>query len=105
MKPKKLKKRIQQLEKRLREGHTKTGQAKTQIAGIGISKSVESCEKIGCPSHCVSREAVSGANNRNEKTEQCKETQEKTESFTGTSCATCCRDESQMGCEASCRGE
>ena len=69
-------------------GPTETGQVKTQIAGGGVGKGVESCEKIGRPSHCVSRKEVSGANNRREETEQCQESEEETESFTGTSCAT-----------------
>jgi hypothetical protein len=86
-------------------GHTKTGQVETQIAGIGDSKSVKSCEKIGCPSYCLNRKEISGANSPNEETEQREETEEKIESFAGTSCATCCRDESQVGCEASCRRE
>ena len=99
MKLKKLKKKIQQLEKRLREGPEKLARLKTQTAAGRVGKGVESCEKIGRPSHCVSRKEVSGANNRREGTEQCQESQEETESLTGTSCATRCRDESQVGCE------
>ena len=99
MKPKKLKKRIQQLEKRLQEGTQKLARLRTQIAGIGVSKSVESCEKIGCPSHCFDREAISSANSRNEETEHCQASEEKIESFPGTSCATRCDDESQVGCK------
>jgi hypothetical protein len=80
-------------------GLTKAGQAETQIAGIGVSKGLKSCKKIGCPRYWANREEVSRANSRNEETE------EKIESFTGTPCATCCRDESKVGCEASCPGE
>ena len=75
------------------------GQLKTQTAAGRVGKGVESCEKIGRPSHCVSRKEVSGANNRREATEQCQESQEETESLTGTSCSTRCRDESQVGCK------
>jgi hypothetical protein len=82
-----------------------TGQVKTQTAAGRVGKSVESCEKIGRPSHCFSRKEASGANNRREETEHCQESEEKTESLTGAACSTCCRDESQVGCEASCRGE
>jgi hypothetical protein len=57
MKLKKLKKKIQQLEKRLREGPEKLA-IKTQTAAGRVGKGVESCEKIGRPSHCVSRKEV-----------------------------------------------
>jgi hypothetical protein len=86
-------------------GPTKTGQAETQIAAGGVSKRIESSAEIGCTSHCVSRKEVSGASNRREGTEHCHESEEKTESFTGTPGATLSSDESQVGCEASCRGE
>ena len=99
MKLKKLKKKIQQLEKRLREGPERAGQVKAQTAAGRVGKGVESCEKIGRPSHCVSRKEVLGANNRREETKQCQESQEETESLTGTSCSTCRRDESQVGCK------
>jgi len=84
---------------------TEAGEVKTQIAGSGVSKGFEGCEKIGRPSYCANRKEVSRANNRSEETEQCQESQEKTESLTGAPCSTCCRNESQVGCEASCRGE
>jgi hypothetical protein len=73
----------------------KTGRVKTQTAAGGVGKSVKSSEKIGRPRYCVSRKEVSGANNGRE------ETQEKAESFTGTSCATRSGDESQVGCKES----
>jgi hypothetical protein len=76
-----------------------TGQLKTQTAAGRVGKGVESCEKIGRPSHCVSRKEVWGANNRREETKKCQESQKETESLTGTSCSTCRRDESQMGCK------
>jgi hypothetical protein len=76
-----------------------TGQLKTQTAAGRVGKGVESCEKIGRPSHCVSRKEILGADNGREKTEQCQESQKEIESLTGTSCSTCCRDESQVGCK------
>jgi hypothetical protein len=87
--------------RRLRE----TGQFKTQTAASGDGKSVESCEEISRPSDCVSRKQISGAKNRGEENEQCQENQEKTESFTGAPRAARSRDESQVGCEESCRGK
>ena len=101
MKPKKLKKKIQQLENRLREDSEKTGQVTRQTAAGGDGKSVESSEKIGRPRYCVSRKEFFGANNRREETEQCQESQEEAESFAGASCATRSSDESQVGCEES----
>jgi len=71
----------------------------TQIAAGGDSKSLESCEKIGCPRYCISRKEVSGTNNGSEQT------QEETESFTGASCSTRGFHESEVGCKESCRGE
>ena len=84
-------------ERRLRE----TGQVTRQTAAGGNGKSVESSEKIGRPRYCVSRKEFSGADNRREETEQCQESQEKAESFTGAPCATRSSDESQVGCEES----
>jgi hypothetical protein len=86
-------------------GPAKTGQAETQIAGGGDGKSVESCEKIGCPSYCISRKQVSGANNQGEENEECQESQAKTESFTGAAGAARSSDEGAMGCKESRRGE
>ena len=77
MKPKKLKKRIQQLEKRLQEDTQKLARLRRKLQESEISKSVESCEKIGCASYCVSRKAISGANNRNEETERAKKAKRK----------------------------
>jgi hypothetical protein len=77
----------------------KTGRVETQIAAGGDGKSLESCEKVGCPRHCVGWKEVPGTNNGSEQT------QEETESFTGTACSTRSRDESPMGCEASYRRE
>ena len=73
MKLKKLKKRIQQLEKRLQEGPEKLARLKRKLQQAESEKGVESCEKIGRPSHCISRKEVLGANNRLEETKQCQE--------------------------------
>jgi hypothetical protein len=72
---------------------------KTQTAAGRDSKSLESCEKIGCPRHCVGWKEVSGTNSGSEQT------QKETESFTGASCSTLGRHESEVGCKESCRGE
>ena len=101
MKPKKLKKKIQELENRLREDSAKLGRLRGKLQQAEIGKSVESSEKIGRPRYCVSRKEFFGANNRREETEQCQESQEETESFTGAPCATRSSDESQVGCEES----
>jgi len=82
-----------------------TGQLKTQTAAGRVGKGLESSAKIGRPSSGVSRKEVSSANSRDEQTEQRKESEEETESLTGTSRSTCCRDESQVGCKEGCRGE
>lgn len=55
-----------------------TGQLKTQTAAGRVGKGVESCEKIGRSSHCVSRKEVSGADNRRKKNKHCEESQEET---------------------------
>ena len=55
MKLKKLKKKMEQLEKTSFFRPGETGKIKTQTAAGRIGKSVESCEKIGRPSRCVSR--------------------------------------------------
>jgi hypothetical protein len=70
----------------------KAGKVKAQTAAGRIGKGVESCEKIGRSSYCGSRKEVVGA-------DRAQETQAETEPLTGTSCSTCCRDESQVGCE------
>jgi hypothetical protein len=84
--------------RRLRE----IGRIKTQTAADRNRKGVKSRQEIGCPRYCVSRKEVCGGNNRRGETEQCQESQEETESLTGTSCSTCCRNESPMGCKESC---
>jgi hypothetical protein len=80
--------------RRLRE----IGCIEAQTAAGRNRKGLESRQEIGCPRYCVSREEISGDNNRRGETE-CQESEEETESFTGTSCATCCRNESQVGCK------
>jgi hypothetical protein len=37
----------------------KTGRVETQIAAGADGKSLESCEKVGCPRHCISWNEVS----------------------------------------------
>ena len=99
MKPKKLKKRIQQLEKRLREGSEKLASLRRKLQQAETAKALKAARKS------AARVTASAGKKSLESTTGAKETQEKIESFTGTSCATCCRNESPMGCEASCRGE
>jgi hypothetical protein len=70
-----------------------TGQAKTETAGGGISEGDESREEIG-------RSRYRGSPGC-EETEQRQETEEKTESLTGTSRAAFSSNESQMGCQES----
>jgi hypothetical protein len=50
---------------------SETGWAKKQTAAGGVGKSLESCEKIGCPRHCVSRKEISAVNSWREATDQC----------------------------------
>jgi len=83
-----------------------TGQAKGKTGGGGGSKRVESREEIGYPRYCgspscqafsVNQKEVFRENNQWDETSHREESEEKTEFFTGTSCATSGRDESQVG--------
>ena len=105
MKPKKLKKKIQQLEKRLREGPAELARLKRKLQQAESAKVLKAARRSAARATAISRKEVSGGNNRRGETEQCQESQEKIESFTGTPCATCCRNESQVGCEEGRCGE
>ena len=105
MKLKKLKKKIQQLEKRLREGPEKLASLKRKLQQAESAKALKAARRSAARATGVSRKEISGADNRREETEQCQESQEETESFTGASCSTRGRHESEVGCEESCRGE
>ena len=99
MKLKKLKKKIQQLEKRLREGPQKLAKLRRRL------QEAESAQKLKAARKSAARATASAGKKSleptagNEEAEQRKESEEKIESFTGTSCATFCHDESQVGCE------
>jgi hypothetical protein len=86
-------------------GPKKTGQAKRKTEGGRGSKGAESREEICGSRHRAKRKEVCAAKNWHEKTRRCQETEEEIESFTGTSRATCGRDESQVGREESRKGE
>jgi hypothetical protein len=80
----------------------KAGQAKRKTEGGRGGKGNESCQEIGCPRYSGSSGSqVSGANDRGEETAPRQESEEKTESLTGTPCAACGRYESQVGREES----
>src|SRR6266498_3606862 len=88
----------------------KTGQTKAETPGSGGSKGDESREEIGstrycgspgCQTFCVNGKKVPSAKGR-EETSLRQESEEKVESFAGTSRATCGRDEGQVGRQESC---
>jgi hypothetical protein len=85
-------------------GPKKAGQAKAEAAGGKGSEGDESCDETGCTRYCSSpgseafyanRKEVSYADNRVEETKRHQKSEEKTQSFTGTPCATCGREESR----------
>ena len=99
MKPKKLKKRIQQLEKCLREGSEKLARLKRKLQQAETAKALKAARKS------AARVTASAGKKSLESERGREENQEKTQSFTRTSCSTCSRDESKVGCKESCRGE
>jgi hypothetical protein len=108
VKLKNLRKKVRRLEKRLQEGQKKTGQAKAEAAGSTDSEGDESCEETGCTRYYSSpgseafyanRNEVPYADDRVEEAKRQQKSEEKTQSLTGTPCATCGSDESQVGCE------
>ena len=104
MKPKKLKKKIQQLEKRLREGSEKLARLKRKLQQAESAKALKAARKSAARA-TASAGKKSGIQQQTRKNQAVPETQEETESLTGASCSTCCRDESQMGCEEGRRGK
>ncbi len=72
-------------------GRSGAGEVKTQTARVGVSEGIEGRQEIRLARYC--------------RPVGCEETEKKTESFTGTACATFSRDESPVGCEASRRGK
>ena len=100
MKPKKLKKKIQELENRLREDSERLGRLRGKLQQAETAKALKAARKsAACATASAgknSSEPTIGA-----RTEQCQESQEEAESFAGAPCATRSSDESQVGCEES----
>ena len=105
MKSKKLKKKIQQLEKRLREGPQKLARLRRKLQEAESANALKAARKSAARATASARKKSGGASNRRKGTEHCHGSEEKTESFTGAPGATLSSDEGQVGCEASCRGE
>ncbi len=101
MKLKNLRKKIRRLEKRLQEGSKEAGQAKRETEGGRGSKGNESREEIGRPHDCNAPGQQAFSVSRSEEVTSCQESEKKIESLTGTPCATCGCDESQVGSQES----
>jgi len=99
MKLKKLKKKIQELEKRLREGPGKLASLRRKVQQAESAKALKAARKSAARATASAGKTFSGANTQREVTEQPQESQEETESLAGTSCSTFCCDESQVGGE------
>ena len=94
MKLKKLKKKIQELENRLREGSEKLGRLRGKLQQAETAKALKAARKSAARATGSAGRNSPRANNRREETEQCQESQEKAEPFTGAPCATRSSDES-----------
>ena len=99
MKLKKLKKKIQQLEKRLQEGPEELARLKRKLQQAESAKALKAARRSAARATASAGKKSWEPTTGREKTKQCQESQEEIESLTGTSCSTCCRDESQVGCK------
>ena len=99
MKLKKLKKKIQQLEKRLQEGPEKLASLKRKLQQAESAKALKAARRSAARATASAGKKSWEPTTGREKTKQCQESQKEIESLTGTSCSTCCRDESQVGCK------
>ncbi len=88
MKLKNLRKKIRRLEKRLKEGPKKLAKLKQKLEAAEAGRAMKGKRQ-------------SPAQTGGAKKLGCQESEEKTESLTGTPCPTCGGDEGQMGCQES----
>ena len=93
MKLKKLKKKIQQLEKRLREGPEKLARLKRKLQQAESAKALKAARKSAARATASAGNEVFGADDGYQ------ESKKKTESLTRTARSTRCRDESPVGCK------
>ena len=95
MKLKKLRKKIQQLEKRLREDPQKLAKLKRRLQEAESRQALKAARKS----------AARATANRKDASGPVKKAKKKLNLSPGTSCATFGSDESQVGCKESCCGE